>query len=160
MVFILQYFCIVKKAETMKTTVFDVAKYILEKCGTMSTMKLQKLVYYCQAWALVWDEKPLFNEEIEAWANGPVVAVLYQAHKGMFVISDIKEGTSSNLDANQKDTIDNVLKTYSSRSAKWLIDLTHMEDPWLDAREGLNYDERGNRTITPIAMFNYYSILK
>lgn len=35
-------------------TVFDTAKYILEKRGAMSTMKLQKLCYYAQAWSLVW----------------------------------------------------------------------------------------------------------
>jgi uncharacterized phage-associated protein len=43
-------------------------------------MKLQKLVYYAQAWALVWDDEPIFDEEIEAWANGPVVRGLYEAH--------------------------------------------------------------------------------
>lgn len=144
----------------MKPNVFDVSQYILEKLGTMSTMKLQKLVYYCQAWSLVWDDKPLFDDEIQAWANGPVVPALYQYHRGNFSISEVKCGKSNKLDDNQKDTIDNVLKTYSGRPAKWLIDLTHMEDPWLDAREGLNYDERGNRTITTEAMFDYYSILR
>jgi hypothetical protein len=44
-------------------TVFEVAAYIISKLGTISAMKLQKLVYYCQAWALVWDEKPLFLEK-------------------------------------------------------------------------------------------------
>lgn len=34
-------------------SVFDVAAYVLEKMGPMSAMKLQKLVYYSQAWALV-----------------------------------------------------------------------------------------------------------
>lgn len=43
--------------------IFDTARYILEKSGTMSTMKLQKLCYYSQAWALVWDDAPLFNED-------------------------------------------------------------------------------------------------
>lgn len=57
--------------------VFDVAKYILEVKGTMSTMKLQKLCYYAQAWSLVWDDKPLFGEEFEAWANGPVCRELF-----------------------------------------------------------------------------------
>ena len=52
--------------------VFDTAKYILEKSGKMSTMKLQKLCYYSQAWALVWDDAPLFDEDFQAWANGPV----------------------------------------------------------------------------------------
>lgn len=51
--------------------VFDVAKYILVQRGEMSTMKLQKLCYYCQAWSLVWDDKPLFEEEFQAWANVP-----------------------------------------------------------------------------------------
>ena len=41
-------------------SVFDVAKYILHKLGTVTTWKLQKLVYYCQAWSLVWDDEPLF----------------------------------------------------------------------------------------------------
>lgn len=44
--------------------IFDTAKYILEKSGSMSTMKLQKLCYYSQAWSLVWDDSPLFEEDL------------------------------------------------------------------------------------------------
>ena len=58
-------------------TVFDVAFYILDKLGDMSTMKLQKLCYYAQAWSLAWDGFPLFDEEFQAWANGPVCRELY-----------------------------------------------------------------------------------
>lgn len=36
-------------------TVFDVAKYVLHRTGQLTTMKLEKLVYYCQAWSLAWD---------------------------------------------------------------------------------------------------------
>lgn len=32
-----------------QVTVFDVAKYILEKKGEMTAMKLQKLIYYSKA---------------------------------------------------------------------------------------------------------------
>ncbi len=46
--------------------VFDVAKYILEKTGTISTWKLQKLCYYSQAWELAWTGNPLFEEDFEA----------------------------------------------------------------------------------------------
>ena len=63
----------------------DVARYILERQGeNLSTMKLQKLVYYAQAWSLVWDEKPLFSSRFEAWANGPVCRELYNQHRGHF----------------------------------------------------------------------------
>ena len=51
----------------MKVTAIDVAAYILSKQGDMPAMKLQKLVYYSQAWSLVWDDKPLFRDRIEAW---------------------------------------------------------------------------------------------
>ena len=63
-------------------TVFDVAKYILEQLGPLSTMKLQKLCYYAQAWSLAWDEEPLFPHEFEAWVNGPVCRELFIAIKG------------------------------------------------------------------------------
>lgn len=68
-------------------SVFDVAVSILEEHGPMTAMKLQKLVYYCQAWHLVWEGEPMFREEIQAWASGPVVPELYAAHKGLFKVS-------------------------------------------------------------------------
>ena len=49
-------------------------------------MKLQKLVYYCQAWSLAWDDKPLFDEDFEAWANHPVCPELFKHHKGKVYI--------------------------------------------------------------------------
>src|SRR4051794_1852282 len=97
------------KMNTKKTPlVFDVAAYILSKQPkgqSLTTWKLQKLIYYCQAWSLVWDEAPLFHEKILAWANGPVVKDLYNAHKGMFYIKKLQHGDFNNLSPNQKDTI-------------------------------------------------------
>lgn len=85
-------------------SVFDVARYILEKQGKMSTMKLQKLCYYSQAWSLVWDDQPLFDEEFRAWANGPVCRELFRETQGQFaaVAADEKKGDSGRLTANQK----------------------------------------------------------
>ncbi len=145
--------------ETPKIRVFDVAAYILEKKGTMSTMKLQKLVYYSQAWSLVWDEQPLFEEKIEAWANGPVVRDLFDYHRGMYEISEIPIGNPRLLDQEQQDTVDAVLEYYGDRPAQWLIDLSHMEDPWIHARKGLPPLERGNRVMPLDSMADYYSSL-
>jgi uncharacterized phage-associated protein len=141
-------------------SVVDVAAYILEKQPKRSPItawKLQKLVYYCQAWSLVWDEKPLFKEKILAWANGPVVKELYSQHKGLFYVKKISRGQIDHLSANQKDTIDHVLKAYGDKTAQWLSDLTHMESPWIVARQGLKVGERGNVEITLAAMHEYYS---
>ncbi len=144
----------------MMVNVFDVAAFILSKQGPMTAMKLQKLVYYSQAWSLVWDEEPLFNERIEAWANGPVVPQLYEAHRDMFKVDvqDIK-GNPEALNDTQKETIDVVLKDYGPKSSQWLSDLTHLEEPWRNARKGLANGERGHREIRWAAMAEYYSSL-
>ena len=138
-------------------TVFDVAAYILEKQGVMTAMKLQKLVYYSQAWSLVWDEKPLFSEPIEAWANGPVVKALFDVHRGQFELFSLPLGDPSSLTDEQKETIDSVLDYYGGKSSQWLSDLTHMEDPWKDARQGLQEAERSNRIIPISEIHSYYS---
>lgn len=144
-------------------SVFDVASYILKNIENQacSTMKLHKLLYYCQAWSLVWDEKPLFDETIEAWANGPVIAKLFYFHKGMFEIkySDLSIGNLDNITTKQKQTIDKVLEFYGNKSAQWLIDLTHMEEPWKKARTGLSSYERGTNKIELDDIANYYSSL-
>ena len=137
-------------------TVFDVAHYVLSKLGNMTTMKLQKLAYYSQAWSLVWDEEPIFNEKIEAWANGPVVPELFFAHQGEFTVTEEPKGDSKNLTELQVDTIDAVIKHYGDKSGAWLSDLTHKEAPWADARSGVPDHVRSNVEITLGAMADYY----
>ncbi|MBL8173922.1 MAG: DUF4065 domain-containing protein [Bryobacterales bacterium] len=59
-------------------------------------MELQKLVYYSEAWSLVWEALPLFRARIEAWANGSVVPQLYRLHRGTQMIQ-VAHGNASAL---------------------------------------------------------------
>lgn len=142
---------------TEMANVYDVAKYILQKQGEMTTMKLQKLVYYCQAWSLVWDSESLFNDHIEAWASGPVVPSLYNVHRGEFLINELPIGSTKSLTRKQKETIKAVLGAYGSKPAQWLADLTHMEKPWVDAREGCEPGENCENEISHASTVEYYS---
>ena len=137
----------------------DVAAYILGRQGRMTAMKLQKLVYYSQAWTTVWHERALFPERIEAWANGPVVPELYHVHRGTFELSEWPRGDADLLTAADREAVDAVLDYYGDRPAQWLSDLTHDEDPWLSARVGLAPLERGNHEITLSSMEEYYASL-
>jgi uncharacterized phage-associated protein len=139
--------------------VHDVAQYILQKTGRITAWKLQKLVYYSQAWSLVWDERPLFPERIEAWANGPVSPDLYNQHRGSFVVEKLALGNAVMLDKDAQETVDAVLDHYGDKSSQWLSDLTHQEDPWRNARGKLADGERGNSIITHGAMADYYGNL-
>lgn len=133
----------------------DVAQYILDVNGPMTSMKLQKLVYYSQAWSTVWDDDVLFDEPVQAWKNGPVVRELWEANKGKFKISIVEGGDASAVRPAQRETIDKVLEFYGAKNAQWLSDLTHMEDPWKDA-----FAIAQNAEITPSAMSEYYSTLE
>jgi uncharacterized phage-associated protein len=138
-------------------SVFDVAAYILKRQKAVTAMKLQKLVYYAQAWSLVWDEKPLFKERIEAWANGPVCPALYAEHRGEFTITKEPKGNPDALKRAERETVDAVLRDYGDRSATWLSELTHQEDPWREARSGIADGQRSNGVISHAAMAEYYS---
>jgi uncharacterized phage-associated protein len=139
-------------------SVHDVALYVLRKRGSTSTWKLQKLVYYSQAWHLVWEEQRLFREPIEAWPAGPVTPALYTILKGKFAIgpSAFKHGHVRNLCESQRTSIDAVLDFYGDRSGHWLTELVRMEAPWRGARDGLERNERGRRRIPLGAMNDYY----
>jgi uncharacterized phage-associated protein len=140
-------------------SVFDTAKYITEQIGEVSSMKLQKLMYYSQAWNLVWEEDALFDEEFQAWANGPVLPNLYARHKGQFKVTNslFSADNSENLTLSQKQNIDKVLSFYGNKTAQWLSDLTHQESPWLDARGETTPGERSENIITKAAIHEYYS---
>ena len=142
--------------------VFDVAYYVLRKQGEMTAMKLQKLVYYAQAWSTVWDEIPLVKDRFEAWAHGPVSPRLYNAHRGKFMVNvTMFKGLSDDrsLTRMQKETIDAVLDFYGSVSPEALSALSHHEPPWREARSGIDVAKRSNREITINAMRKYYSEL-
>lgn len=141
-------------------SVYDVAAYILDKIGPISTWRLQKLVYYSQAWSLVWDDEPLFEQRIEAWANGPVSPDLYNFHRRKFKIDCLPAGSPERLNEDQIETIDAVLNYYGDIKGYELSELTHMEDPWKDARGSLPPNERSNVEITLGAMADYYGNLE
>jgi uncharacterized phage-associated protein len=135
--------------------VLNVAEYILRRLGAMDTMKLQKLVYYSQAWSLAWTGLPLFLNRIEAWRDGPVCPDLFHVHKKRYTIATVG-GDADALSPKERDTIDSVLAFYGERSADWLSEVTHQEDPWREARRGLLPFQSSQREITHDAMKLYY----
>jgi uncharacterized phage-associated protein len=139
--------------------VHDVVAYILRKHGKIVAIKLHKLLYYSQAWSLVWDDRPLFNARIEAWANGPVVPSVYRIHRGNYYIDSWPCGDRRALDNEERDTVDAVLAKYGNKSSQWLSELTHRERPWRDARRGLGPLDPGHSEITQAAMAEYYNSL-
>ena len=145
----------------------DVAEAILQQLAPrggseyVSAWKLQKLLYYCQVWSLVWDEERLFPERILAWPDGPVCREVYERHRGKYAIrsTEIEAAPQPIDDPDAVDTIEIVLDEYGGMSGKQLRDLTHDEDPWVEARQGLGPRILGSNEITPESMIDYYGSL-
>jgi uncharacterized phage-associated protein len=140
----------------------DVAAYILRDLGTMTAMKLQKLCYYSYGYHLAWEERPLFPEHFEAWANGPVSPDLYRLHRGRFQISeDDIGGRPDQLDDGESESVDLVLSAYGGLTAHQLSTMTHSELPWTRARQraGAADLERSDEQLRDEDIFEYFDAL-
>jgi uncharacterized phage-associated protein len=122
----------------------------------MDSYKLQKLLYYTQAWHLAWYDEPLFNNPIEAWSNGPVVRDVYNAHSGTYTVEVIGRSDATALTEQQRQAVSAVVDRYSEFSGRTLSEMTHAEGPWQITRSGLPPHARSDRVIAPHLMRDYY----
>ncbi len=143
----------------------DVAKYFLcridrDAGDTISPLKLQKLVYYAQAWSLVLRDKPLFSEKIQAWSHGPVVYEVwntYKEHRHTAIPApDADDLCALDFIDDELEVLEEVWNVYGELSARQLEHLTHTESPWLDARKGVDPGERSQEVISHEKMKSYY----
>lgn len=142
----------------------DVARFFLafanEAGEPITNLKLQKLVYYAQAWYLANYNKPLFEADFEAWVHGPVIPKLYQDYK-KFGFSPItsnveKKESNKNIDEETLTFLNEVAKIYMPYGAYQLELMTHNEEPWVSARKNCEPDENCNNIISKESMKKYY----
>ena len=136
----------------------DVARYIIWYCKkkeySISNLKLQKLLYFVQAEFLVSAGTPCFEEEIEAWDFGPVVPEVYHEFK-IFGSADIPKFVCANADEailkKDKVMINEMVDQCGAYSASTLVEITHNQDPWLNA-----YEKYCNHVIEKDAIKQYF----
>ncbi len=135
----------------------DVSKYILEEVGEVTAIKLQKLLYYAQAWSLVWKDKVLYPEDLLFHPTGSIVKEVYELHKGCFKVDALttKEGSSLNLTKVEKKNIDKVIDFYNPKKTQYLVALLKMEDPWNIANKS-NSLKDSEAVISTSEMKKYY----
>ena len=122
------------------TTARDVANYLLTKSDpgegdTISNLKLQKLVYYAQGLHLALFDRPLFDEQIVAWAHGPVVPDLYHAFKAYEAGAIPLPDGPPVITAGERELLDEIWTVYGQFSAWKLRNMTHAEPPWTNTEQ-------------------------
>lgn len=149
-----------------------VINYSNEKEYGISNLKLQKVLYFIQAYFLIDKTKnaPCFDDKIEAWNFGPVVPAAYHEYKqygsgdiptiDSYILFDTDniwdtERVKFNDDVitdEDKKRINKVVDKFSGYSATDLVAITHRQSPWMDA-----YAPYKNNEITLDAIKEYFN---
>lgn len=131
----------------------------------VSHMKLQKLIFYTQAWHIAVFNEPVFEEDFQAWIHGPVLPSLYERYKIFqwrpIVRDDLDEASLHALEHSFSSSIQEILADviieYFHKDAFALERSTHEEAPWRIARGPLAADEPSTNIVTKKTIHGYYS---
>ena len=142
-----------------ETTANAVADYIIcfyhQHGDLITNLKLQKLVYYAQAWYLGLYNKPLFDEDFHAWVSGPVQPELYDRFK-KYQWNPISEHKETVLPEHIEEHLQEIIQVYGKYEAYYLERMTHAEEPWIKARAGIPSDQSSNAVISQGDMQRFY----
>jgi uncharacterized phage-associated protein len=136
----------------MTVSAHDVAQVLREHLGAnVGDVRVHKLLYYCQGWHLARRGAPLFDEELEAWKEGPVVAKVWRDEKYSRPMP-----APQSLSAEQLETVDLVIARYGRFTGGALSQMAHTEDPWLTASDRVG---SADQTIDPKVVHEFFSRL-
>jgi len=136
--------------------IIDLGKWFLNK-SSMSHKKVQKLCYYAVAWHYaLYDSKLVESDYFEAWVHGPVSPIIWNEYKGYGWTPIPKIDEKIEFDCDTEEFLEIVLNTYDEYSGHQLEALTHEEEPWQEARNGLEDCKPSNNLINPATMGKYY----
>lgn len=116
----------------------EIANFIVwdfHECGSfLSNSKLQKLLYYAQAWHLAIHDQPLFVGQFEAWQHGPVNRTIYNRFE-RYGWRNIDEFVPEPLiHPETRQFLRKLLEEYGPHDVRRLECMIREEDPWLNAR--------------------------
>ena len=142
-----------------------VAHYFMSKSKAskrdLSNKKLQKLLYYAQAWSLVLNDKKLFDHKFEAWIHGAAIPVIYRRYKDFGFGNIVEDYDESEFDTyltdEDKELLDEVWDIYGKYDANYLELLNHNEEPWQNARHNLPPFMSSTAEISEKDMKRYYA---
>ena len=133
-----------------------IAKWIINKIHP-EPLKVQKLLYLAQGYSFAFYDRPLFHNEIEGWVHGPVVPDVYKLYSEYKYNPITISYENIVLDKETEDVLLYALKKYSKYDTKYLEEITHNQEPWINSREGLDPDERSDKTINKLNIANYFT---
>ncbi|QFI40247.1 DUF4065 domain-containing protein [Moritella marina ATCC 15381] len=140
----------------------DIANWFInhfdkESGDNVTHLKVQKLLYYAEAWTQLLLDRTLIKEDMEAWAHGPVVREVYNVFRGNSWDALKASRVAIEIADDVEDVLLQVVESYGEASAKTLERMTHSDKPWIDARGSLAPEERCNNVISKADIKSYFA---
>ena len=143
------------------------ANYVLARAGKMEHLKLQKLLYYMEAYHLAYFDASLIDDHFEAWMHGPVSRKVWNHFKKPSAVYNLVSVPTDRapgyirffertLTPTQQELLQDVLKNYGKDSSYQLECQTHNETPWVEARAGVPPTDVCKNDISKDTMKNFY----
>lgn len=146
------------RKEGALATAHDAAAFVLRR-GPVDPLKLQKLLYFGQAWLLAWTGEPLFRDTVHAWRHGPTVPAVWEEYRGhgSDPIPAAVRGDPGALTTRQRDLFSIVLEGYWAFAGTALSDLAHKDAAWQAARGDLPPTANSTNVIRLDAIRDHYA---
>lgn len=127
------------KGSVMKYSALDIAKYVInhehKNSREISNLRLQKLLYFVQAKCLVDKGEPCFEDDLEAWDYGPVVPAVYYKYSKFHSKPIVEIELCTDIVNDIMDIINCVLDFFRNITTFELVQITHSQSPWIEARQ-------------------------
>lgn len=140
--------------------IYQISTYLLKKYEDTTDLALQKILYFLNGFSEKFLGEYLFLEKAEAWKHGPVYRELYDAfsyyERANIDYSELITNHEFNLTPKEVEYIDKILPFFACYSGSVLRNMSHLTDPWIKARVGLEDDEYSNHVIDKRDIKEYF----
>lgn len=141
-----------------------ISDFLLIECrdhgDILTNLKLQKLLYYAQAWYLAQYDKSLFTEDFQAWIHGPVLLSQYQRFKKFEWYPITEDLNPPSIEKHVVDHLREIVHVFGIETALTLELMTHNEEPWKNARKGIPANQSSKAVISKDSMQSFYKKLE
>lgn len=143
---------------------YDLADYLIcesrERGELLTPLKLQKLMFYADAWHLALYDAEITDERFQAWVHGPVALSQYHRFKDFRWKPIDQDIARPKFDEKLQKHLNEIIDVFGSENAVALEIMSHNETPWIEARGGIASDEPCSNYISKETTKNFYRSLE
>lgn len=149
-----------EELKSSKSKLYSISLYLLDKELEVDPLSMQKQLFFINGFSKYFLGKNIITEEAECWKYGPVYRDIYEAfsYYGYDKIDyeELTKGRDILLTEKEKIYIDAIIDAFGFYSSSILREMTHLTDPWKNARAGLEDCDKSNRKIDSKDVNNYF----